>query len=232
MKIRELLFTCIALCMVNNMQADLISTSTETEIKLGNRMIKTKEIELKLILLQAEHDKFVQWLGAHAVFLGEEVQRDHYFDNAASDFYRCDTQGGFSTDKVLRIRTEGSRSILCFKQWHRDAATGKRVYCDEFETEVANSEIMEKLLAGLGFKPMITVAKKRKSYKADQFIVALDEVAELGTFVEIELAGEVENPAQGLASIYDFLAKTGVKNYSVQSKSYSAMMLERKGIVA
>lgn len=219
MKLSKVLFVSVIMSAINNLQAD---------VKLGSQMPKTKEIELKLVLPQHDHDTFVQWLNANAVFLKEETQCDQYFDNAQGDFYRPDGQGGFSTDKVLRIRTEGSTSILCFKQWHRDAVAGKRIYCDEFETEVANGQIMEKLLAGLGYKPMIVVSKKRKSFSIDQFVVALDEVEELGTFVEIELACDVENPAQGLASIYDFLTKAQVKNYVVQSKSYSAMVLERK----
>lgn len=132
--------------------------------------------------------KLVAQLGERGVVIEPPVvQVDQYFAHPARDFAR--------TDEALRIRTVGGESFVTYKGPKLDAATKTRreieLPLDPHDTDGSR---FGELLAALGFKPVATVRKERRSFelRTDAHAVAgaLDEVDGLGAFVELELIAD------------------------------------------
>lgn len=110
-------------------------------------------------------------------------QVDRYFNHPSRDFSQ--------TDEALRIRSVGEENCVTYKGPVVDAATKMRL---EIEPALGNgtetAELFAELLTRLGFREARSVRKRRVPYSISQddrkFEISVDEVAGLGTFVEIE----------------------------------------------
>lgn len=102
----------------------------------------------------------------------------------------------FMVDKML----EGKRSYLRIREdktklsFSLDFHQVISAYATQ-EQEIQFSSMdqirtMERILAALGMRQICVVDKVRKTYRKGEFSVVLDEVKELGFFVEIEMSGE------------------------------------------
>lgn len=178
--------------------------------------MKTKEIELKCTMPPHELQLLETWLLKNGSFISQEWLCDYYFDDEQGNLYR--------NDKVLRVRHTPTKYVLCYKQWHRDKTSGNRTYADEYEVVVSDGHKAMQLLSSLGYQVAVIVEKERKTYSAQGFEIALDNVKGLGAFVEIELDHDVEDVEAGIASIYDLLNSIGIQRYQVQCRGYSAMI--------
>lgn len=83
---------------------------------------------------------------------------------------------------VLRIRTEAGKSLLTFKGPVQPGTVKIR---DEYETVVADGEVLKHVLEELGLHVWFRYEKYREEYAAEDVTIALDETP-VGTFVEIE----------------------------------------------
>jgi adenylate cyclase class 2 len=87
---------------------------------------------------------------------------------------------------------------------------------------------MGNILSSLGFIPVATVSKKRKSFRVGDFFISLDEVRNLGHFIEVEIgAKDSRNYQEKVESIFKFMGKLGITRESSIRKSYLEMILEK-----
>jgi len=88
---------------------------------------------------------------------------------------------------------------------------------------------MKNVLTSLGFFPVATVTKKRKNYRLGDFSISLDEVQDLGNFIEIEISAEDSKKyEEKVESIFKFIEKLGLNRKSAICKSYLELLLEKK----
>jgi adenylate cyclase class 2 len=145
------------------------------------------EVEVKL---RADHGSVrerLEALGARAETTVEQV--DRYYDAPHREFAE--------TDEALRLRrvtrpgdgdeAGGTETRVTYKGPLVDDVSKTRV---EHETTVVDGETMADVLDALGFTPAATVEKRREVYSLDGLTVVLDDVTDLGTFVEVELESE------------------------------------------
>jgi len=127
-------------------------------------------------------------LGKRGVTIGPPVtQVDQYFAHPARDYAR--------SDEALRIRSAGGASFVTYKGPKLDATTKTR---RELELPLAASDAdglqFVELLQALGFRPVATVRKHRRTFhvrrQAHEVEGALDDVDGVGTFVELELQAD------------------------------------------
>jgi adenylate cyclase class 2 len=135
-------------------------------------------------------------------------QADLYFQHPARNFKQ--------TDEALRLRrsvTIGSGPDACitYKGPKLDATTKTR---REIELPIAGDDGYERhreLLEALGFRAVLEVRKTRTpgtlEWEGTQVEIALDDVAGLGTFIELEL---LSSPA-GLAAAKERLASLAAR---------------------
>lgn len=84
---------------------------------------------------------------------------------------------------TLRLRRTSAGALLTFKGPARFAGGVKTR--EERETAVADPEELDRILAGLGYRPQFRYEKYREEWTLDRCVVALDETP-IGTFVEVE----------------------------------------------
>lgn len=173
------------------------------------------EVEVKV---RADHDGVRQRLAElDARRLGTVVQVDTYFDAPHRDFAE--------TDEALRVREvmeldgdvrstdvapedalgEDAESRLTYKGPLVESAGKTR---EEAESGVADGTELRTILDRLGFEPVATVRKVRERYDLDGYVVALDAVADLGEFVEVETdatEAEIEPAREGAFRVLERL---------------------------
>ncbi len=155
-----------------------------------------------------------------AVKIKKEHQRDVYFNAPHRDFG--------VTDEALRIReipeNGKNRIILTYKGAKLDDVSKTR---KEIEVDVSEAKNTALILENLGFQRAAEVKKDRDIYHINEFIVTLDTVYGVGTFVEIETeAHEDENTSESIKKIFDIYKKLGIEE-GFERRSY----LELMGIV-
>jgi adenylate cyclase class 2 len=114
-------------------------------------------------------------------------QSDRYFGHPARDFG--------TTDEALRIRRVGNDCCITYKGPKIDKTTKTR---REIELPLAGgqeaADQFREILLALGFSPMADVNKTRRTahlmYDGRPVEIALDRVAGLGVFVELELSAD------------------------------------------
>ena len=145
-----------------------------------------KEIEIQV---QVEHiGALREYLIERAELISTSRQVDEYFTPLDRDFVAV-----HPVREWLRLRDADGKASINYKNWHPDA-DGKTRWCDEFETSVASTETMRKILGALGFRSIVTVDKQRETWVYKQYEIALDSVKGLGDFVEIEYKGSESAP--------------------------------------
>lgn len=92
-----------------------------------------------------------------------------------------------ATGKLMqccRLREKGGKYYVTYKIDNYDGDIW--VYSDEYETEVTNLDEMKKIFECLGLKKLVVVDNNKHIYKTPQYEVVLEEVKDLGNFIEIE----------------------------------------------
>ena len=140
------------------------------------------EIELKVAV--ADHKGLLDALqAAGAGPAGAWLQTDRFFDTQDRSFRR--------EDRGLRIRRieplgEGgeARTVVTYKGPRRKA--GELKVRPEFETPVGDPDVLARVFEACGLQNVLTIQKRRSSWRIGGCAVELDELPVIGRFVEIE----------------------------------------------
>jgi adenylate cyclase class 2 len=108
-----------------------------------------------------------------AEFIGEDFEENSIYGGA----------GLSENNAILRIRKTQNKTILTYKKRIQNDFSVKQQI--EHETEVADSEAIEKIVEGLGLKKNLVYEKRRKTWKFRRVEIVLDELP-FGFFMEIE----------------------------------------------
>lgn len=156
-------------------------------------------------------------IGLGATPIGIDTQADTYFNASDRDFG--------NTDEALRIRVQDGTSFLTYKGPKLDKISKTR---KELEVKIVDPKNMGHILTSLGFLPVMTVIKKRKNFRIGDLFISLDEVRDLGDYIEIESTlNDAKNFDEKVQSIFKFLEKLGIQRDSTIRKSYLEMILEK-----
>ncbi|MDD5627128.1 MAG: class IV adenylate cyclase [Patescibacteria group bacterium] len=118
---------------------------------------------------------------------------------------------------------EYDKSIVCRKDSAQD-------YAEEYEVEVKQPENLRKILKFLDFKKIVTVDKQREYWQCEDFEIALDQVKNLGFFIEVEAQGNFLNAKIARAGCARFLTqKLGIKDWQKQQikTGYPVLLLKK-----
>lgn len=164
------------------------------------------EVEQKFPIDDAEglRSKLLE-LGAAAAAPVEQI--DTYFSHPARDFAQ--------TDEALRVREFDSRCTLTYKGPKIDDHTKTR---QEIKIALPSQEDdarqVAALLEALGFLPVAQVRKTREIFRLQWesrwLVVALDEVASLGSFLEIESMAHQYDLDAARAAVQSLADRLGV----------------------
>ncbi|MBT3406162.1 class IV adenylate cyclase [Candidatus Woesearchaeota archaeon] len=184
------------------------------------------EVEIKIPVSEMFFSSVKAVLKQKAKFAGVSNQTDEYFTLSNRDFVEPDYPFEW-----LSIRKRGNKAILNYKHFHPENVE-ITTHCDEYESEVANPEMIKKMFSELNIKSLIVVNKKRETYVFnDEFEIALDEVAELGFFVEIEALKDFGGVSLTRQKLEEFAKQLGIDHIDTDKRGYPYLLLEKKGLI-
>ena len=141
------------------------------------------------------------------------IQRDYYFDRAVEPLQAagCGLRLRQETDHSKR-----EKNVLCFKGPVNHHGSLKER--EEIEFEVGDRSKVKKFLHALGYDLFLTFEKHRTVWLLDECLVCLDQVVELGNYIEIEGPSE--------QAIDDVSSKLGLEGYTHIHCSYAKLLTE------
>lgn len=144
------------------------------EVDQAGLNIMALEIEKKFRITEEQREAVVAALEEFgAEFRGQ--------DNEENIIYSSDKL--VEENAVLRVRRIGERTLLTFKK--RLPAISDIKHQLEEETEVADAEVLMRILAHLGIAPRLIYEKRRRTWRFRSVDVMIDELP-FGLYMEIE----------------------------------------------
>jgi len=188
------------------------------------RYLMNKEIEVKIQISDEQLDMVKKWLHQNSTFCGEVQHEEYYLDNPTSPLTFISPEGFKDAHYYLRVRKSPEKGdSICLKKWYGDSS-GKKTHCDEWEIAVSNGSTALELLNQLGFTNATPIKKTRCIYRFDEFEVVIDNVENLGVFIEVELKQNVDDVHVGLQRIYELIKKMGIASCKKQERGYTSMV--------
>lgn len=142
---------------------------------------------------------------------------DTYYSRPDVDFMQ--------TVECLRIRQRDGFAEVTYKPATTTATHTANDVIIKPETNLpiqpGDAAIAKQLLANLGMVQLVEVNKYRRSFQSSDFpqaTVAIDEIKDAGTFVEVEVLSDDETSA--LAIINDIETKLGLESAEVVTRPY------------
>lgn len=165
--------------------------------------------------------KLAQWQAQPADVLHEA---DHYYNAPDRDFAK--------TDEALRLRRIGEANVLTYKGPKQAGPAKTRTEIEVgLEAGAEAAEQFCKLLTSLGYRAVAVVRKKRRPFpfERDGFALeaCLDEVEQVGRFVELEIIAPEEKKAQAEELLGQLAADLGLTH--AERRSYLEMYLRALG---
>jgi len=188
-----------------------------------------REIEIRIKLNKESFSNLRKKLRKIAKFRQKSHQTDDYF----TPFHRNFVKPKYPFE-WLRIGKRGNRNLITYKHFYPEYADC-HTYCDEYETEIDNGGSLKKIFSSLNFKKLITVDKKREVYNyKNEFEISLDEVKNLGYFVEIEAKKDFGGVIKTRKNIFKFAKKLRSdlsKEDKEISKGYPYLLMKKKRLI-
>lgn len=141
---------------------------------------------------------------------GTEDHEDVYFNSPWRDFRE--------SDEALRVRRVNGRYRLTYKGPRIDTETKTRE-----EIEIPTKPEIIEILRNLGFRDAATVRKKRRIYKLGDITVNLDQVENLGKFIEIESKNYQEKE-----KLFKTLERLGISRENSTTRSYLELLEDKR----
>jgi len=151
-------------------------------------------------------------------------EADTYFNAPDRDFAR--------TDEAFRLRQIGERNLITYKGPKQAGPAKTRTEIEvPLEAGPAAAEGLRRLVQKLGYRATAVVRKRRSIWHFQRggfdLQACLDEVAELGRFVEVEIVADAGQRAAAEEVLQSAAAELSLQNS--ECKSYLQMILEKHG---
>lgn len=182
------------------------------------------EVEVKVKVDNLEEIK--KKVAASGKLIKSINQIDDYYIPCHRDFLSLRPQ----PIEWLRIRTNPDKVIFEYDRTINMQADGDYEHAEEYETEISNSDEFRKILNFLDFKKVVTIDKQREYWMCGNIEVALDNVKDLGFFVEAEAKGDFKTMAEAKTACINFLENLGINDVDKKQikKGYPVIFLESR----
>lgn len=137
-------------------------------------------------------------------------EEDIYFDTASGTLLKNDC--GLRLRKRI-TKGKGEQFILAYKGPRQSSTFKSR---SEIETTLSNHQAMQTILEQLGCHKCLRIEKKRRIWQLGDCEICLDDVLQLGQFVEIEGPSE--------AAVATVIEKLGLNRKDHISEGYAQLM--------
>jgi len=118
----------------------------------------------------------------------------------------------------LRIRRSSGKALFTIKQ-----PQSNELDCIEHETEVSDPEELHAAILMMGYREVMRYVKTRRTAHHREYEICLDDVSDLGTFVEVEKITEDGNAEAVQNELFEFLESLGVKREDRVVQGYDTL---------
>lgn len=186
--------------------------------------MSNKDIEIEIKLPLQNPNEVKKFLNKNAKLVSENIyQKDSYYVPIHRDFLAVKYPFEW-----LRLRKSPKGMFITYKHFFPENVK-KTDYCDEFETKIDNFEAMEKMFKSLDFDDVVVVEKVRTTWIFEAVEIVIDDVTDLGCYIELEAKGSFENPIDGKSYLYEVLKKLHAQVGEEDLRGYPFRILEHKG---
>lgn len=167
-----------------------------------------REIEVKAKV--RDREKILEILKGQGITLTEPQTEIDTLFSVTPDFYEEYEKGNIPSIGLTRIREQSNGTVtITYKK--RKAG----VHLDKVEYEVVTSDAKnaKALLSAIGLVPILVMQKTRQKSHIGGYEICLDEVAELGTYIEIEKLLDESDTTKGedvQKELWDILLSFGI----------------------
>jgi adenylate cyclase, class 2 len=171
----------------------------------GKRKIMAIEIEKKYRITAEQLSEVLSALkDFSAEFVREDFEENILYKGGILDTKPC----------VFRLRKLGKNATLTYKEpIQSEFAVKQRL---EYETEISDAEAIEKIIEGLGLKPILVYEKRRKTWNFRSVEIVLDELP-FGLFMEIE---------GSITSIAEAEMILEIEHFEAENESYPSLTMK------
>lgn len=127
------------------------------------------------------------------------IQNDYIYTIKGLDINK-----GYNNSPVLRIREQNGKYIFTLKKNRNN-----ELDCIEKELEISNKEIMQEIFELMGYESNVSVHKSRIKCNYNEYEICLDEVEDLGSYIEVEKISD-DDGEKVQNELFDFLQTLGV----------------------
>lgn len=181
-----------------------------------------REIEIKLEITEKDYEKYLSLLLENGSSHTKKEQNDIYFSPKYRPFF-----GGDIDDECLRVRIMNDKYILSYKKIFF-GNSDEDIHLEEHESEVSNLEQVIKILECLGIEKVLTLHKVRNSFiYQDIFEISLDNVFDLGYFIEIEVKNNTLSVGDANQKLKELTSSLGLSFSSRNLDGYANMLYEK-----
>ena len=189
-------------------------------------MDNLKHIEVELKFPLSDYESLISKLNS----LAKSEKREDY----QKDTYYIPHHRNFLDKKPisewLRLRESKKGFSLNYKHWHNE--DGKNTTsCDEFQTSITDIFALEKILESLNFKKIIVVEKTRNTWRYKDVEIAIDNVTNLGHYIELEAKGNFKTIDDAKNHLYSILNELNANVGEQDFKGYPYLILEQKKLL-
>ena len=126
-------------------------------------------------------DKVLQKKGFH--YIEEFTLDDIYMKNEETNEF-ASNNGRITDTLIIRFVNENDKKIICKKRNYDKK--GFEISTEKSVLKIENIEEAEKYLNMLGYKRFLRMIDKNYMYENEEYILYIQEVKNLGTFLELE----------------------------------------------
>ncbi len=124
---------------------------------------------------------------------------------------------------IFRIRKQDGKSILTMKY----KASSRSRDNHERETVIGDADEVADMLERVGYVFAIQIYKQRRTAKYHNLEICLDEVKDLGSFIEVEKLAEDDADVDAIQTeLWDVLLSLGIHPEDRVHKGYDTLMYE------
>lgn len=178
-----------------------------------------REIEIKAKV--SDKTSLIEKLTAAGVMLGDPLKQHDVV------YARPGAINGNPDENWLRIRTQNDeKHIFTLKR----SMTGE-LDSIEHEVTINNDDEMRAIIKYLGYELFSDLTKIRQKANIDNIEICLDEVPELGVFIEAEMICDEDEDAIVIQQkLWNLLEPFGVSRVNEEASGYDILMRRKLGL--
>ncbi len=184
-----------------------------------------KEIEILVEVLDTK-ESALEKLSAFESKGKKETLDVYFFDPLRADL-KPTPEGRLS--RSFRIREKDGKASIAYKLDNFDEK-GMWTYSDEFESTVADFNTGMQIISHLGLEELVRIDNHKHTFVTPKYEIVLEEVKNLGLFMEVELLHQVEDSEvmNAKKEIQDFIDSLGLKVGPELNAGKPELMLRKK----